>query len=322
MTAPRERIVVGIDGSDGARHALSWALVEAAARRADLEVLAAFPVDFYWMDPYLADHGQVEAVRSDTEARARALVDEVQRNPAVAGVPGVSEIAVRVVVAAGAAAAHLVDRSADAALLVVGNRGRGGIRSSVAGSVALHCAAHARCPVVVVHSDAQPPEEPARVVVGLDDSDQGRDALVTGVEEARRVGARVDVVVACEPLNYWSDVYAVMAPPIAETLDYARKRAQSVVAEVLGGGAVDGDAVQVRAVEGYPGRVLAEEARGARLLVVGSRSHNQLEGLLLGSVALHCVMHAACPVLVVRPETTDRRAAHARAFASTALTAG
>jgi Universal stress protein family len=42
--------------------------------------------------------------------------------------------------------------------------------------------------------------------------------------------------------------------------------------------------------------------RGLLLLVVGGRSRSRLTGMVLGSVALHCVVHASCPVLVVRPE--------------------
>jgi nucleotide-binding universal stress UspA family protein len=52
-------------------------------------------------------------------------------------------------------------------------------------------------------------------------------------------------------------------------------------------------------MEGHPAHVLLEEAEGAHLLVVGSRSRNELEGVVLGSVALRCVMHAPCPVMVV-----------------------
>lgn len=44
---------------------------------------------------------------------------------------------------------------------------------------------------------------------------------------------------------------------------------------------------------------LAEEA-GADLIVLGSRGHGLLVGLLLGSVAQQVLAHARCPVLVVR----------------------
>jgi nucleotide-binding universal stress UspA family protein len=51
----------------------------------------------------------------------------------------------------GTAAQVLVDASEDADLLVVGSRGLGGLKGMVLGSVSHHCAAHAHCPVVVVH---------------------------------------------------------------------------------------------------------------------------------------------------------------------------
>ena len=41
---------------------------------------------------------------------------------------------------------------------------------------------------------------------------------------------------------------------------------------------------------------------GAALLVVGSRSRSRLAGMLLGSTALHCVVAAPCPVLVLHPQ--------------------
>ena len=51
-------------------------------------------------------------------------------------------------------------------------------------------------------------------------------------------------------------------------------------------------------------RALLETAKGADLLVVGSRGHGGFSGLLLGSVSNQCVHHAPCPVTVVR-ETVD-----------------
>lgn len=54
---------------------------------------------------------------------------------------------------------------------------------------------------------------------------------------------------------------------------------------------------------GTPASVLLHAARGATLLVVGSRGRGGFAGLLLGSVAQHCAQHAECPVVVVRHDT-------------------
>lgn len=55
-------------------------------------------------------------------------------------------------------------------------------------------------------------------------------------------------------------------------------------------------------VQGPPPVVLVDASRRARLLVVGSRGHGELAGMVIGSVSQHCVTHAHCPVVVVRGE--------------------
>jgi nucleotide-binding universal stress UspA family protein len=53
-------------------------------------------------------------------------------------------------------------------------------------------------------------------------------------------------------------------------------------------------------VRGRPAQVLISAAQGADLLVVGSRGHGALAGMLLGSVSEDVAAHAPCPVVVIR----------------------
>lgn len=60
--------------------------------------------------------------------------------------------------------------------------------------------------------------------------------------------------------------------------------------------------VRVVVAAGAPAQHLAQRAGGADLLVVGSRSRREPAGMVLGPVALHSVVHAPYPVMVVHPE--------------------
>jgi nucleotide-binding universal stress UspA family protein len=295
-------VVVGVDGSEGGRAALQWALLAAAARGARLEVVASFAVDYYWTDAYLLDPRRIDTARNDTETRTRAQVEEVRRDPRVAQVPGVAQVEARVLVAAGAAAEHLVDRSRDAALLVVGSRGRGAVAGALLGSVSLRCIMHAHCPVVVVHGpDGQGTGNGRpRIVVGVDGSPTGRAALAVAADEARLVGGQVDVVTAYRPAESWSEEWTV--GPAEELRALAATMASGEVTEVFGAeGRAGRPVVTVTVEEGPAADVLTRHATGAHLLVVGSRGQGTLPGLVLGSVALRTVVRAPCAVMVVRP---------------------
>ncbi|WP_236833206.1 universal stress protein [Blastococcus sp. KM273128] len=293
----RARLVVGIDGSDHSRGALGWALAEAARRSAALDVVTTFPVDSYWNDAYLVDEKLVDRMRAATEASARAFLDDVRR---ATGQPD-GDVPVALHVGAGRAAEELVRWSDGAGLLVVGSRGRGAVRSTVLGSVALQCSVHARCPVVVVVRSAEQPHD-GRVVVGLDDSPAGRAALLRGAEEARRHGGRLEVVVASTPVDTWTEFAPYSGPSEQELREDAERFGRRVADEVLGVSA--GADVAVVAGIGPADDVLVERSRGAALLVVGSRSRSRLAGLVLGSVALRTVVRAECPVMVVHPPRT------------------
>lgn len=124
-----ERIVVGVDGSPGAQHALAWALEEARLREADVRLLHA-----------------LAATPTDYPEDGLALLSRVLETAGGAP-PGVE---VERVARFGSAVGLLVEESAEAALIVVGTRGRGGFAGLVLGSVSQQTVQHAKCPVVVV----------------------------------------------------------------------------------------------------------------------------------------------------------------------------
>ncbi len=292
-----ERTVVGVDGSPGARQALVWALADAARRGVPVEVVSSFPVQLFLADPFQLDDGQLEAVRADTFDRARAQVEEVRAGTGHTGVP------VDVLAVAGPPAPMLLAASEDAGRLVVGSRGRGAVRSLVLGSVALGCVTHARVPVVVVHARTEDRAAPGtpRVVVGLDGSAASGIALERAADEAQLLGAEVVAVAAYSAAAYWSDAYAVVLPPPEQLAGEVRAAAEQQVARAQ---LPAGVPVRVECLEGPAGDVLVEAARDAQLLVVGGHGQGAVRGLLMGSVALHCVLAGRCPVMVV-PEAGE-----------------
>ena len=291
------RVVVGVDGSAGSLVALRWAMHWANVRDAEVAVLAAYPTVAYWSDAEFVDLGALDAVHDDTWARARAAVDAVRDSDST-----VRDVPVSLHVEPGPAAAQLVRQSADADLLVVGSRGRSAVRSALLGSVALHSVSAAECPVVVVPLPGRwaEPGADSRVVVGSDGSERSTAAIAAALTEAGP-GGSVTVVRSHDITDQWSDGYGVPAATNPQVHDDALGRMEALLGELLVATAGEHPAVRRLSLTGPAGAVLVEQAADADLLVVASRGHGEFRGLVFGSVALHCVVHAPCPVLVVRP---------------------
>ncbi len=140
MTIASPHIVVGIDDSKGAREALDWALDEARRHQARVTLVHAYQFEVAWID-------RADIARwAEMERRAaeQVLLQVLKQVSIPAGV----ELDVRV--AEGNPAAALIEASADADLLVVGSRGRGGFAGLLIGSVSQRCVERSHCPVVVV----------------------------------------------------------------------------------------------------------------------------------------------------------------------------
>jgi nucleotide-binding universal stress UspA family protein len=136
------KIVVGIDGSDTSRRALTWALDEARARGGWVEVV------YSWLLP--AAYGYPTLAVPDIAVYEEAAESLVSQFIDGADVSGLSRPVSRIVVGGTSTAGLLADRAIDAELLVVGSRGVGGFRGMLVGSVAHHLAHHAPCPLVVL----------------------------------------------------------------------------------------------------------------------------------------------------------------------------
>jgi nucleotide-binding universal stress UspA family protein len=139
-----------------------------------------------------------------------------------------------------------------------------------------------------------------QVVVGVDGSAESVTALKWAAHYAAATGATTTAVLS------WHYPAAAGPAPIGKApkpiSDEIRAEMQETldkaVTEVFGAPSQPG--VQTKVAYGHPAPVLVEESATADLLVVGSRGHGKFTGMLVGSVSIHCVTNAACPVVVVR----------------------
>lgn len=287
-------ILVGYDGSASADAALAWAVAEGVRTATGVVLGYAFewptgaapiiPGPAAWPDA---------ASRRDAETMLRVAAAE-----AVEAHPGAD---VTTVVLDGPAAIRLREKSRDAALLVVGNRGHGGFADLLLGSTSVAVSAHAHCPVVVVRGEPHPD---GPVVVGVDGSEASLQALRFAVDQAtgRGVGLRV--------LRAWSPPAPRWRPPAFDPREIVAAERALLDDEVAPWRDKHPElTITVEAVGDSPGRVLVDATRTAGLVVVGSRGRGGFTGLLLGSVSQQLLHHSHSPVAVVR-ETTVLAGSH------------
>jgi nucleotide-binding universal stress UspA family protein len=284
-------VVVGVDGSSSALDAARWAAREAARRGTALQVVSAFG----WFDArHIGDPGLGGHYRSTMLKSTHAAVLAAAEAAAEAA-PGV-ELAERVV--DGFPVPVLVVASRRAGLLVIGDRGLGGLTSLLVGSVAIGLAARAECPVVVVRGERSSDSGP--VVVGIDGSQLSEAALAYAFEAA---DMRRSPLIA---VHAWTD--SAIEAAVAPLLDWDAIEADEhrLLAERLAGWGEKHPDVAVRRVvaRDRPANALIEQATdaAAQLVVVGSHGRGSAAGLVLGSVSHAVLHHAPCPVAVVRSE--------------------
>ncbi|WP_327002079.1 universal stress protein [Dactylosporangium sp. NBC_01737] len=149
-------IVVGVDGSEGGRHALRWAVAEGRRTGAAVEAVTAWSWDGIEAAMLAATSPRIE--REQAERVSQHELDLV-----LAGAGSSSPVAREVV--EGHPVKVLLDAARRASLLVLGSHGHGRLRHAVLGSISEECVRHATCPVVVIPLPRHDTETPNAVAV-------------------------------------------------------------------------------------------------------------------------------------------------------------
>lgn len=140
-------IVVGLDGSAHAHHALDWAMREAAVRGEDLHVLTVnMAQSSPWTGHQLTVPGEAQTLDHARTAVQQAVTETARK----IGPAQPASVSIRVF--SGSPAEALIEASHDADMVVIGSRGAGGFESLLLGSISHQVVHHATCPVVVVPS--------------------------------------------------------------------------------------------------------------------------------------------------------------------------
>lgn len=142
---------------------------------------------------------------------------------------------------------------------------------------------------------------PRTVVVGVDDSAQSRAALRWAADYADLTGGTLKAVAVWNvPVQPVVPGHMTMPSEIPDQ-DELRDQAAHRLVDALVGTLDAGRAEQVDklVVTGDPAAVLLEQSTDSYVLVLGNGHHGALAGAVLGSVALRCLHHAECPVVLV-----------------------
>lgn len=275
-------VVVGTDGSACSDLAVEWAAGAAFTRDAALQIVYAHRTT--------ADRHADESAPMEM---AREVLERAERVAEKAG-PG---LRIDTELTHDSPAHSLIEASASASLVVVGNRGHGGFHDMLLGSTSLETAMHAICPVAVIRPYRSPRRPDARIVVGVDGAPEALPALDFAFEEAARSGRGVTAVHA------WVGPIESPGPgamPYIVDLDGQRERESELLRKAVEPWRLrypDED-IEYRAVSASAAGALVVASDEAHLVVVGSRGHGGFTGMLLGSAAVALIHHAGCPVII------------------------
>jgi hypothetical protein len=185
-------------------------------------------------------------------------------------------------------------------MIVMGRRGRTGLKRLLMGSVTAKVIGHSPCNVLVVPKAAS--IECRKLLVATDGSKYSLAAASEAVGIAKRCGAALFVVSAfpSESSSPFDIVHSQMQHDLISQQEM--REAEKNVKDVISIAEREGVPVEGIVASGSPFEAILEaaEEKKADLIVVGSHGRTGMERLLMGSVAERVVGHAVCAVLIVK----------------------
>jgi nucleotide-binding universal stress UspA family protein len=171
--APTQSVVVGIDGSQAALDAATWAVAEAVSRGVPLRLVRVSPATHARRPPADDRPWDVECAETDLY-RAEMTINDM-------GKPVQVETAIR----RGRPDCVLIDESREAALVCVGSEGKGPCARMPLGSTAAALAKHAHCPVAIVRSGGTPQTDSGWIAAVQNDEPDNDAVVHRAMEEGR-----------------------------------------------------------------------------------------------------------------------------------------
>ena len=286
---PSGTIVVGVDGSTHSEQALQWAAEQASLEHRGLTLVHAVGTgNAVWVNQPGIDQGViVEAMRTE----GRAILDQARGQVAEKH----PDLEVREVLRRADARVALMDLSKEAAMLVLGSRGRGPVKSLVLGSVSLAISRHASCPVVIIRPHNLGTVRNG-VLVGVD----GTDRCQATVEFAFQQAAYRHLPLTAMHC-FWDVLSATSGSREVSDEELGLDVQRMLLSEAVAGMREKYPDVNVHLTlsRGLADDCLIRAARKMDMVVVGTHPTRSLLGFFDPEVDRSVVEHAACIVAVV-----------------------
>ena len=308
MSESSGKVLLATDGSEESELASRAAVELCETTGPELHVVHVGPAV-----RHVGDMGPV-FLDPQAEQAAQERLDEQSQEQLDAEVKKVGELGARAAgthLRAGDPADLIVRLAEDlgARMIIMGSRGRGGVRRALMGSVSEDVVRHAHCPVLVVRRDGGHTLFPARIVVAVDGSRESDAAARIAAELSEPAGSELYVVHA-GPTAHLPYQYPYLAENVESFYEQAKEEARKFL---------EGQAEKIRAETdapvhtslriGSPEKEIVELADevDAGLVVLGSRGLGGIRRAMMGGVSDSVVRHARCPVLVVRQDPEQAR---------------